>query len=209
MKKNKQIAAALLFAVGCAFHAQGQSVTLGDATFGATSDQVAADWYHPLTGTGTLTGHGASEGGTLTESFTVGEIVGGVKCLKRHLVQSSPGATDVTEDWWLALDTQGDVLVLKCSGTSLAAFDAFASGSAPLYLPGRPTSGQTWELFGRTQTVVSVVETGSGGNLVVRSEAAGTETRTSVYWANVGLSSYSTGNSSWNRPPKTAAPAGE
>lgn len=208
MKKTALLTISLL-ALSCVGRLFGQSVTLGDATFEATSDQIAANWYHPMTGTRTLVARGTSEGGTLTESFAIGESHGGVKCLKRHLVQSAPGAADVTEDWWLAVDTRGDVLVLKCSGTKLAAFDAFVAGAASLYLPGKPAQGQTWDLFGRTQTVVSVVETGSAGNLVVKSEAVGTEPQTSLYWASEGLASYTSGTDTWIFPQKPAAPAGE
>jgi hypothetical protein len=208
MKKTTILAISLL-TMSCTSVLLGQTVTLGDATFEAASDQIAANWYHPMTGTRTLVASGTSAGGTLTESFALGESVGGVKCLKRHLVQSAPGAADVTEDWWLAIDTRGDVLVLKCSGTKLAAFDAFIAGLAPLYLPGKPAQGQTWELFGRTQTVVSVVETGSCGNLVIKSEAVGTAPQTSLYWASEGLASYTSGTGSWNFPAKPVAPAGE
>ena len=187
-----------------------QEVTLGDNTFPGTSDKVPADWYHPMRiGTNTLEGHGEKEGGTISETCTLGEALGGVKCLRRQVVISSPGSTDVTEDWWLAVDSLGDIRVLKCSGTNLAAYDAFESGSAPLFLPGDPEQGQTWELFGRTQTVVSVVESGFGGNLVVKSEADGTETQTSLYWAGLGLSSFTKGTSQWIAKPPTVAPAGE
>lgn len=180
---------ALLWCAGIR-QAQCQGITLGGAEFAATSDRVPADWYVPMLSdvTKTYEGYGANAGATRTEAFSRGETVSGVKCIKWHVVTNAANAAGATvEDWWLAVDTAGDVRVIKRWGTALQYFDALEPRVAPVFLPGNCTGNPTWELFGRTLTVVSVGESQVTGVLQLKSEAAGTPVRLETFEAGTGL----------------------
>ncbi len=204
MKKNTLVATALLFILSSAYHAHGQVVTLGDATFDASSDQVPASSYFAVTPevVNVFTGYGDKVGFTRTDVYHRLESVAGVKALQwRTTVVTPPPAPDpvagllkttpaaATEDWWLARDTQGNLRVLKVVRVGLVSFEASANGTPPIVLPASVTVGQSWDLFGSTMTVVGVnVASGGYSNVLkVKIETLGAAPQFNYYSAGAGL----------------------
>ncbi len=198
MKKNAILVTALLLLIGSAYDTHGQTVTLGDATFDASSDQTGTKWFFPMLPdvTNTYTGFGDNDGLTKTERFFLGETVAGVKAVKRHIEGSSPAVP--VEDWWLAAGTNDDLRVLKLVRGGVVLFEATANVTPPLLLPGTPTDGQTWELFGARMAVEWFALSFSGERFKV-TETSGANVSCHHYHAGTGLTQTESGSSGWRR----------
>jgi hypothetical protein len=191
------VAAVLLIASTIRSHAQ--KVSLGDAAFDATSDQMSKDWIFPMIPavTNTFSGFGDYSGTTKTEEFSLGETVAGVKAVKRHIEGSS--LLVPVEDWWLAAADNDDVRVLKLVRDGVAIFEASADTTPPLFLPGKPTGGQTWDLFEAKLTVEWFALSFSGERFKVK-EISGLTSSYYYYHAGTGLTqSESDSFSGWRR----------
>lgn len=206
MKKHTILAAALLFILSSASSTHGQSVTLGDATFDATSDQTSPSWHLPMLNgvKNTFIGYGDREGLTKTEQFSLGETIAGVKTVRRHIEGSSPAVP--TEDWWLAAGTNDDLRVLKLVRAGSVVFEASAGVTPPVFFPGTPADGKTWDLFGATMTIEVVALSFSGARLKVTQTqtlglSAGLSATCDYYHAGSGLMLTETRSSSsgWRR----------
>ena len=172
---------------------------MGDATFNATSDQAPADWHFPMLPgvTNTFAGFGDNDSLTKTESFSLGETVAGVKAVKRHIEGSSPAVP--TEDWWLASATNDDLRVLKLVRAEVVVFEASDTVTPLLLLPGTPTNGQTWDLFGATMSVESFALSFTGA-LIKMTETSVSDVKCHYYRGGIGLTQTESGSSSgWRR----------
>jgi len=206
MKKNTIAAAVWLLTLGSAYQAHCQNLSVGDAVFGSASDQVPAEWFWPMPAgvTNTFEGFGDNEGLSKTEKFSLGETVAGIKTVKRHVEGSAPAVP--VEDWWLAADTNGDLRVLRVVRAGALVFEASATATPPMVLPGAPAEGQTWDLFGKTMTVEWVALSFSGARLKV-TETSGANTTCNYYHAGTGVTQTESGSSSgWRRMTRATNP---
>ena len=189
--------------------AQAAEVTLGGVGFEATSDQVANEWYEPMSQGVTVTfeGFGTKAGHTRSITFTSGGELDGVKTIKKHLVEKA--GTEVTEDTWIAFDDQDNARVIKLERAGRVIFNASASTAPPLYLPAVPTEGQSWDLAGTTVTLEQVMPSRSGYRLKVKTVSAVGLVETHYIHAGEGLLLTQVGDDSgWKvKPPESAAPA--
>lgn len=211
MKSTPLIITALILAF--ASTSLRADVTLGDATFNATSADVAENWLDPMPVgvTKTFEGFGANQGQTRTISFSDGGEVGGVKSLKRHLVDKSapglPGSTptETTEDIWIAFDGTDNARVLKVERGGAVIFEATAAATPPLYLPADPQEGQSWEVAGTTVTLEQVLGSRSGYRLKVTYVNAAGESHSDYLHAGEGVVRTEAGTSGWQPKPTQAA----
>ncbi len=201
MKTTTIVGAALLLIIGSACPTHAQVVTLGGATFDATSDQVPTFSYSAVTTDAVkiYTGYGDKAGFTRTEVYHRYESVAGVKALKRSTMVGSPppsagaGAPKATpaapaEDWWLAMDTQGNLRVLKVVTAGLMSFQASATNAPPILMPASIAAGQTWSVLDKTITVEAL--NASAGDytelLKLKIETSPVEVQYEYYLAGTG-----------------------
>ena len=171
--------------------AQGQNVSLGNAVFAATSDQIPADWYWPMPASVTFTydGYGTLEGATRTETYVGGQWIAGVKTVKWHAETVNSGSSAATvEDWWLALDVDGNLRVLQIVQGGSTTFVASGQKTPPVYLPAIPAKGQTWDLLGNTATIEEVIASANfKGAVKLSITSPGSDVETHQYSAGTGL----------------------
>ncbi len=205
MKPTSLIITALILAfAGTSLRAD---VTLGDATFNATSADVAATWYDPMTvgTTKTFEGSGTNEGKTRTISFSAGGEVAGVTTLKRRVAEDEGAAA--AEDTWIAFDGEDNARVLKIERAGAVVFEATAEATPPLYLPADPQDAQSWVVAGTTVTIEWVARSASGYKMKINYvEASGTR-HTDTIDAGKGLVQTVSGDESgWKLKPGAASP---
>ena len=176
---------------GVIHQGQCQTALLGGAVFAATSDQIPADWYWPMPANVTFTydGYGTLEGGTRTETYLQGQWVAGVKTVKWHTeTRTSAVSATTVEDWWLARDMKGNLRVLKIMQSGSTTFVASAGKAPPIFLPGVPAKGQTWDFLGNTFAIEAVMTSANAGSGIKLSiTAPGSEAEYYVYNAGVGV----------------------
>lgn len=182
---------ALLLAIAGVSVAQCQTISLGTASFKATSDQVPSGGFWPMPGAVAriYDGYGAFAGATRTESYTSGQLIAGVKAVKWHMETKDAGASTVTtEDWWLALDADGNLRVLQIAQSGTTGFVASAGTTPPIYLPVSPAQGQTWDFLGNTVTIVGLIASKNAhAGLKLGIAAPGLPVEYDTYNAGVGL----------------------
>jgi hypothetical protein len=182
---------ALLLSIADAAVAQSQTVSFGAASFTGSSDQVSADWYWPMPGgvTYTYDGYGVLGGATRTETYTLGQWVAGVKTVKWHMETKNAGSIAPTvEDWWLALDVNGNLRVLEIVQSGSIVFAASGGKTPPIFLPNSPAKGQTWDFLGNKLTIEAVLESrNAGAGLTLSIAAPGSPVEYNTYNAGVGL----------------------
>ena len=187
--------------------ALSQEVTLGAASFDSTSDQVPANWYWPISRDATMTykGYGEHDGKTRTETFRLGEVVSGVKAVHWQIQADTPAVPK--EDWWLAVDLDGDLRVLQYIREGVVVFAATSEATPPVFLPGSPADAATWTLFGETKQIEWVVVSQSSSHLKLNISAPGKQTTTLSYRADSGVheivtdSSFVPAGSGWTLQP--------
>jgi hypothetical protein len=188
-------------------------VTFGDVTFDASSADVSDGWLDPMPVgvTKSFEGFGANAGQTRTISFSDGGEVGGVKTLKRHLVDKAaaglPGTTpaEKAEDIWIAFDAADNARVLKIVRAGATVFEATAAATPPLYLPADPQEGQSWEVAGTTVTLDQVMGSRSGYRLKVTYTNAAGESHSDFLHAGEGVLRTESGASGWQPKPAQGA----
>lgn len=169
MKKATSLAAAMMLIIGGTSHAQGQTVTLGGVTFGADSNQARSDSYCPMQPeiVQKFLGFGDYTGLNKTHKYSRGESVLGVStvnCAERG-ASELPGLVAVAEptgeltttgdDSVLALDTAGNVRLLKKIVNGSVVFEASSEVAPPILFPAAPAAGTSWVVLGKKVTVVS------------------------------------------------------
>ena len=182
-------------------------VTLGDATFNATSAEVAATWYDPMTvGTSkTFEGYGANEGKTRTISFSEGGVVAGVATVKRHVAEE--GVAVAIEDTWIAFDGGDSARILKIERAGAVVYQATATETPPLYLPADPQDAQSWVVAGTTVTIDWVARSSSGYKMKLDYVEASGERHTDTIDAGKGLVQTASGEESgWRLKPAAESP---
>lgn len=182
---------AVLVAIAGACEARSQTVSLGSANFNGTSDQISAQSYWPMPGgvTHIYDGYGAFAGATRTESYAAGQLIAGVKTVKWHIETKNAGSSIVTvEEWWLALDADGNFRVLKIAQSGSTVFVASGTTAPPIYLPGSPDRGKTWDFLGNKMTVEDVMASRHArAGLKLGIAAPGSPVEYNTYNAGVGL----------------------
>jgi hypothetical protein len=97
----------------------------------------------------------------MTEPCYLGESVAGVKTVRAPTSGTHPEYT-WTEDWWMALDVQGDLRVLKLGSSGGGNSEASASDTPPIIFPAQPVVGQSWDFLGIGLTITSTNATFMG-----------------------------------------------
>jgi hypothetical protein len=186
---------ALLLAIAGTLEARCQTVALGDANFAGDSDQISADWFWPMPSNVTYTyvGFGDFAGATFTETYIPGQWIAGVRTIKRHVEVKIPSTASVkVREWWMALDVNGNLRVLKIVDDGVTEFAASDQQAPAICLPGNPANGQTWNCAGNTVTIESVTASrNAGATLKVSIAAPGSGVEYRVYNAGVGVVQYS------------------
>jgi len=193
MKILTTLILSLLLTMGVAYQAPGEDISLGEASFGAASDQIPTDGYWPMPPSvlKTYEGIGVKAGFSKTVQCRKSESAAGVNAVRVCILVGGGGPdTPVTppEDWWLAQDTQGNLRVLKVVRGETTVFEASASTTPPVLLPAKLTAGQSWEIFGKTNSVVDMNASfaGSDNLLKVRIETADSTVTCNYYRAGAG-----------------------
>ena len=181
----------LLVTIAGATKSQCQTVSLGAASFTGRSDQVSADWYWPMPSgvTYLYNGYGTFAGATRIETYAPGQMIAGVKTVRWHIETKNAGSSAATvEDWWLAVDVNGDLRVLQIMQSGTAVFVLSPGKTPPLFLPASPKEGQSWDFFGNKLTIENVMASRhASGALKLAIAAPGSPVEYNTYNAGVGL----------------------
>lgn len=181
-------------------------MVLGEAAFNSASAEVDPTWYDPMRQDAATVyeGFGANAGQTRTVTHSSGELVAGVKTIKRHTVET--GLLGTTEDLWIAFDSQDNARVLKWERAGTVIFAATAAETPPLYLPSTATDGQSWAIAGTTVTIEWVAASQSGDKMKINYVEASGATRTDLLEAGQGVHTTSVGvESGWRLKPSESA----